>query len=101
SPRYPRPALFPYTTLFRSIHAQDAHPARDSRAHGERTLYRADCHDVVERQHCVCLGMRREEGLEGFPATGESFHTPDHGTARLRDRKSTRLNSSHVKISYA
>src|SRR5439155_11150869 len=58
--RPPRSTLFPYTTLFRSVHAfGDLAGAR-----------RADA------------GVAHEEGGDG-------------------DRKSTRLNSSHVAISYA
>src|SRR5438874_5448449 len=70
--RPPRSTLFPYTTLFRSHPAGDRHgPARD--AAGGRAGLRDD--SAVSRQRAV--------------------HA-DH-----RDRKSTRLNSSHVEISYA
>src|SRR5437868_10315461 len=58
----PRSTLFPYTTLFRSLHAR--RPARRRRGDRDRRAAR-DHHD------------------------------------QLRDRKSTRLNSSHVSISYA
>src|SRR3712207_8599334 len=71
--RPPRSTLFPYTTLFRS-----AGP-------GERT---GRCHDVdadVERVR-VDAERRREHDVAGV---------------RVRDRKSTRLNSSHANISYA
>src|SRR5437868_12509116 len=63
-PRPPRPALFPYTTLFRSAN-RPAHPARPALA--AVTVHRLDLVSV----------------------NGEE------------DRKSTRLNSSHVSISYA
>src|SRR5690606_42024561 len=49
----------------------------------------------------VRRGERREQG------DGESQHQPDRhpagraGVGSRQDRKSTRLNSSHVKISYA
>src|SRR5690554_7290325 len=33
--------------------------------------------------------------------TGKRFHNPLHIILMIRDRKSTRLNSSHVRISYA
>src|SRR5436309_12418562 len=39
-----------------------------------------------------------EDPLPGFDALAERFA---HGDAQLEVRKSTRLNSSHVKISYA
>src|SRR5690606_39520994 len=69
----PCPTLFPYTTLFRSILA--GHPALDSRQ-----------------------GDRRHYGPErrAAPVHPDRPANPDR-----RDRKSTRLNSSHVKISYA
>src|SRR3712207_7424275 len=73
--RPPRSTLFPYTTLFRSDAA-------------------------------------RRESLEGVPAactrTGKAprsqfgFKGGNHNQAvACRDRKSTRLNSSHANISYA
>src|SRR3989442_4171716 len=57
--RPPRSTLFPYTTLFRSTHAER------------------------RGQHRTEAGRARELGGPGT------------------DRKSTRLNSSHVRISYA
>src|SRR5256885_12666248 len=71
----PRSTLFPYTTLFRS----------------ERGV--ADLEDVVERRdRCPQALVLRCEGCECRvqvrDKTGE-------------DRKSTRLNSSHLVISYA
>src|SRR5947199_8284177 len=72
----PRSTLFPYTTLFRSRQARDLHalraPPRLHRQPGEARL----------RLHSVGLPLRRVPG-------------------RGRDRKSTRLNSSHLGISYA
>src|SRR5690349_24255553 len=80
--RPPRSTLFPYTTLFRS-HERD-------RQNGV-----GDCQvDDGERV------ARREPA----PAQGELGHTEPLSTRRAKpgkDRKSTRLNSSHVEISYA
>src|SRR5262245_63671283 len=89
-PRPPRSSLLPYTTLFRS--------ARSAR-----------CSDLV-----ACAGVddrRRLEPrrrLEGGWRHGDEHagrHLPDV-LDRVRrppvvDRKSTRLNSSHLGISYA
>src|SRR3712207_7010960 len=78
--RPPRSTLFPYTTLFRSIPHPDAGPRR--------------------RQ------LRSDAGQDGRRRgilLGEQYRTRDEsrcGSAR-RDRKSTRLNSSHANISYA
>src|SRR5205809_4472675 len=70
-PRPPRSTLFPYTTLFRS----DAVPRRSPSAGG---------HPLGSGRHWRLLDTR---------ASG--------GSCRTRDRKSTRLNSSHGYISYA
>src|SRR3712207_9130879 len=98
--RPPRSTLFPYTTLFRSLGryaraplvAQRPGPARQARR-AERT--RAAWHH----------GLRRARGFaaEGYRAVA---HGPrKSGALRaangVRDRKSTRLNSSHANISYA
>src|SRR5256885_6716408 len=71
--RPPRSTLFPYTTLFRSIVRR---PALSSGAR--------DPHHHFRRGR----GRRGREGVYWSPC-------------RTRDRKSTRLNSSHLVISYA
>src|SRR5439155_4442060 len=83
--RPPGSPLFPYTTLFRSGRlARDRghlHPARESGRWGLEPQLR-----VRHPLRPVCaLPPRRD------PARG----------GKERDRKSTRLNSSHVAISYA
>src|SRR5438874_6688765 len=71
--RPPRSTLFPYTTLFRSVLL--AIPA-----------WRSD-------------RVRRDEQQPGQPFSSKSLvRWPEEAE---RDRKSTRLNSSHVEISYA
>src|SRR5437773_4102011 len=79
-PHLPIFTLFPYTTLFRSVDA----PREASRG-------------VHRRQHIRQPHPVRAEG--GFRAL------PAHPACRCgndeRDRKSTRLNSSHITISYA
>src|SRR2546430_3704936 len=72
--RPPRSTLFPYTTLFRSREV--------ALGYGEATL--------DEREHF--LSARFEESAR---------HALDRGQPFARDRKSTRLNSSHSQISYA
>src|SRR3712207_8470163 len=80
--RPPRSTLFPYTTLFRSQHPHGL-------GRGERSAQRRDRAPPGEvRPHCA------GSSSSGSAATGA-------GTARRRDRKSTRLNSSHANISYA
>src|SRR5438477_9072791 len=79
--RPPRSTLFPYTTLFRSdVPALDSAPRAPA-------LVRAEA--AVENRH---LGAEAPadplDQLVGQPDLG-------------KDRKSTRLNSSHMSISYA
>src|SRR5690606_41887328 len=88
-PHPPGSPLFPYTTLFRSLDAAAAE---------------AGLQDALE-QRVACeeaLAQARRE-LDDIAAT---LRGADENRMRLEqslepDRKSTRLNSSHVKISYA
>src|SRR5690606_41336478 len=77
--RPPSSTLFPYTTLFRSV----------SRTAGGRVERPADSRRPPERRDS--RGDSRDPGAD------------DHHLLQRPpvDRKSTRLNSSHVKISYA
>src|SRR2546430_13006467 len=83
--RPPRSTLFPYTTLFRSlIHRRiDAH----SKSAGRMVV-----HDLAGR------GPERHR-IFGIDAALDGVAVEAHLV--LRDRKSTRLNSSHSQISYA
>src|SRR5690348_17833665 len=81
--------LFPYTTLFRShvVDQRDAvgkpEPGHELAVAGTEVADEAHVH-VLERR----VGERPEKRLRVAPA-------------EERDRKSTRLNSSHPSISYA
>src|SRR5690606_41629200 len=55
-------------------------------------IYTLSLHDALP----IC-----GNGTGAVVVAGVDGGVVDHGGARLRDRKSTRLNSSHVKISYA
>src|SRR2546426_5875026 len=81
--RPPRSTLFPYTTLFRSQVEGDA--AADHS--------RTDDGDLAALVH---WGLRA--GQDTPLGTLGHGHAP---RGLLRDRKSTRLNSSHLVISYA
>src|SRR5258707_8206539 len=79
--RPPRSTLFPYTTLFRSIEVATA-----------QLWIRSD------------QGIKSFEDLKGkriATATGTTAHVFLDKALRAKDRKSTRLNSSHANISYA
>src|SRR2546426_6879461 len=84
--RPPRSTLFPYTTLFRSAAAD--FEDRRAGATAEETDDSGTQDDDWE------LDLEEEDADEG------QHREPDHG-AVLEDRKSTRLNSSHLVISYA
>src|SRR3712207_7466531 len=75
--RPPRSTLFPYTTLFRSVHQAEPREEQERRdgQRGERDGDRAEHHGL-------------DRSLAGEVVLGQ-------------DRKSTRLNSSHANISYA
>src|SRR3712207_8698936 len=75
--RPPRSTLFPYTTLFRSI------------VYGERLLRSPQAADAL-------LNVASRLGLHGREGAG-LLCLPE----TTKDRKSTRLNSSHANISYA
>src|SRR5690349_23124716 len=79
----PRSTLFPYTTLFRSEVARVAE--------GERRQERAQ----RQAEHLD------QSGRDSGDAQRDDDHRADHSEELLEDRKSTRLNSSHVEISYA
>src|SRR5699024_12666640 len=84
-PPPPSSTLFPYTTLFRSQrHAIVS--VNGSGPVGQRHTQYPQRNDI-QRQH-----------LEHRP--GAAYH-PIEDEVQTEDRKSTRLNSSHVSISYA
>src|SRR5690349_22719352 len=78
----PRSTLFPYTTLFRSR-------GEGAARRGQESLRVLGRHRVL-RRHAEVL----------HDGDGEVLAAARDG-AREQDRKSTRLNSSHVEISYA
>src|SRR5690606_41156047 len=88
--RAPRSTLFPYTTLFRSGRARRPAPRGGVRLH----------QGVVRRQ--VRRRPYHSDRQEG-PARSMSTDVLriENLNKVFEDRKSTRLNSSHVKISYA
>src|SRR3712207_8056258 len=78
--RPPRSTLFPYTTLFRS----------------RRT--------VLETTRAPARALATPRGAPRAPRPPAAAAPPTATTRRAehpRDRKSTRLNSSHANISYA
>src|SRR5439155_24954922 len=93
--RPPRSTLFPYTTLFRS--ARGARADRKGAAARPRRF-------VHHRQHG--MGAVPDGQPEGFarlpaPRVRRAARSGNRRSLGRGDRKSTRLNSSHVAISYA
>src|SRR3989454_11566939 len=98
--RPPRSTLFPYTTLFRS-------PPPNTSVYWSVP-------DVYSGRVGLMYGLLPEQGLsvslggriDGIPyhdlvgGGDDGFRRPGH-VVFLEDRKSTRLNSSHLVISYA
>src|SRR5256885_14301263 len=98
--RPPRSTLFPYTTLFRS-HGNDSLeqlvPGSD-RVRGTFLHLTKIVKDPFFDAGLAAQGARLQTGIgirRWTPATGEDDLVWDP------DRKSTRLNSSHLVISYA
>src|SRR2546427_6642760 len=78
--RPPRSTLFPYTTLFRSEASVLFAAALAARGYDSETLAPVTRLYALIALTAVAMGIRN---------------------ATVRDRKSTRLNSSHSQISYA
>src|SRR5690349_24125447 len=88
-PRPPRSTLFPYTTLFRSA---------DLSVRFDDGLEDEVDQPFLDRRAGLPLKVDRHR------AAGERLAGPVDFVEQLQealDRKSTRLNSSHVEISYA
>src|SRR5689334_23775302 len=83
--RPPRSTLFPYTTLFRSGGVVAAEAAAD--------LGKADIGQLAREIHG---DLPRQRNLRAAVAGEQALAREIE-----RDRKSTRLNSSHSSISYA
>src|SRR5439155_2745301 len=83
--RPPRSTLFPYTTLFRSCFNHVVFATDE-----QKIAFFIECHPVTG-------------AVEVFLAADSEWITDKAGCTFFRpsDRKSTRLNSSHVAISYA
>src|SRR3712207_7483545 len=85
--RPPRSTLFPYTTLFRSGGRTQNRPPRAGEIREGIEVLREEL-GLVNPRVLILLGNTPAKALI-------------KKTFTLKDRKSTRLNSSHANISYA
>src|SRR5256885_12727610 len=86
--RPPRSTLFPYTTLLRSReHVGDANARQRRQPQRVSRVVREDQEGAAVRDQAAMQG--------------DAVHRRAHAELAHADRKSTRLNSSHLVISYA
>src|SRR2546427_4883022 len=103
--RPPRSTLFPYTTLFRSRPAGGVSGQRAGALEARPRLRHAA--DRAVWRAVRPAGVGEQCAADGFaaavrdPGTGDVGDPPGRLVRAWRDRKSTRLNSSHSQISYA
>src|SRR5690606_41002054 len=96
----PRSTLFPYTTLFRSLWR---HVNREMRG----LLHRAGREfEMPPFSFMLLRHIKEEPGITLSELARRVGAAKSHTSTTIEqlvqeDRKSTRLNSSHVKISYA
>src|SRR5258707_12049941 len=91
--RPPRSTLFPYTTLFRS---PSIVVVRDAGAYGRSMASQYNARPIAAEVFVSggeVVAVRRAKSIDDVVSE-------ELGDG-LRDRKSTRLNSSHANISYA
>src|SRR3712207_8868814 len=91
--RPPRSTLFPYTTLFRSKFTPL--PKTSARLGG-----------ILAHPKMAIAALRRNAAVLVYPGGAEDMFRPHSMRHKIhfagrKDRKSTRLNSSHANISYA
>src|SRR5690554_7545302 len=82
----PRSTLFPYTTLFRSGVTTNPSLMAKENITGKEA--------IIKHYRDICQ-------IVNGPVSAEVIATDYKGIIQEGDRKSTRLNSSHVRISYA
>src|SRR5690554_7379804 len=113
--RPPRSTLFPYTTLFRSGQTLIGSKSHDSfKIHTNGSGVNANGIEIVNLDRTINVnGAASLSGAQNNTwqltnTTNTLEDSRDNGfifigvnAANLLDRKSTRLNSSHVRISYA
>src|SRR5256885_11183614 len=93
--RPPRSTLFPYTTLFRSVREVVANRALVALQVGGQPV------DSWMDVAAVTVGVAGQHQRHGLGGLAEREAVALMLASYAKDRKSTRLNSSHLVISYA
>src|SRR3712207_6945576 len=93
--RPPRSTLFPYTTLFRSLDELPDDPGHLVAVELDDRALDLDLAHVLSSLAWSAAGLQLRRPACGGTRTHVSW------SSLHRDRKSTRLNSSHANISYA
>src|SRR5690606_41771386 len=94
--RSPRPTLLPYTTLFRSSPPGAVTVAGVTERMAAISPFRRTFVTTLVGAAVICAPLAFTDDTDD----GSELASPG-ALSPFEDRKSTRLNSSHVKISYA
>src|SRR5699024_12514120 len=97
----PKCTPFPYTTLFRSIelaNREEGNLTQIQEPEEELEVYVPEESDIIYKSGTIT----NRDALETFIETAGENGDDNESNIRVvkEDRKSTRLNSSHVSISY-
>src|SRR5205807_9084187 len=97
----PRSTLFPYTTLFRSASIGIPHYVLDYESRFREAVIDnfADSYALGETP-VPCIECNRTVKFRDLLQTARDLGAAALATGHYVDRKSTRLNSSHLVISY-
>src|SRR5690606_41432821 len=96
-----RSTLFPYTTLFRSLDKFESMLKTNSVYFFDSEDFQEIIHHYLDSGKVSLAKKAIKIGLEQHPTSSElKLLNVEVLIFENKDRKSTRLNSSHVKISY-
>src|SRR2546430_17613780 len=98
--RPPRSTLFPYTTLFRSPPVNCLAGTYNTIFAGTTGSYLFGSDDKGDRWELRSSGITRSN-ITAMASSNGVLYAGTDAVPSLKDRKSTRLNSSHSQISYA
>src|SRR5207249_11883246 len=97
----PRPPLFPYTTLFRSWDAKNLSTIQAASSDLKESPVAQVFRSGYQELQRLTKAKRGNPGSDEEATEFGGIENVQRAMLRAQDRKSTRLNSSHVSISYA